>query len=345
MRKLIFWLTLLAGAMGQAVAPPVAIPTAATPDYSKVYTGTDVVQAGTPPFTSASPCNTVVTLPAPYYSRMARTTCQERIGGYVPLGGGMPVTMSNYTDTLIGVVRKGGATEIRGFNEATLQAWLPTTPVVCLSAAFQFSTVNPAQAYCLQEAGVKTPIGVANGTTVYLLTFGTLSTSQCGAVSQCYDPSIVTWSVFKDFAQCQQAPQTKVGWHSDLRVVPGDTLLGISFSWVGGQDTGHLIFFYNSLSQQCTTLDTQGDGITPKYYTADGQAHPVINLLTGKPMQASAVIHGMDTTAVWMTTGGPCTGADCGTTDAPRIFRLSDMAGYGMGTFPITGGHHSSSLS
>jgi hypothetical protein len=72
-----------------------------------------------------------------------------------------------------------------------------------------FSRTNPAVYRCIPTNGTVTPIGTANGTTVYNLTFTLdLVNNYCGfGIGNCYNAIISpTWSVYFYFCTCPQSP-------------------------------------------------------------------------------------------------------------------------------------------
>ena len=337
MRLLLIFLSLLLSA--QAQGPP---------NYPKAYTGTTVIQAGTAPFTSSSPIGTVVRLASPYNMRMSRITgptlsCDGTQAWFtIPGGGGPAGRITNITSTLLAVVTAGNEACVMGYNASSMQVWPMTTlPTLCPGLS-GFSERDPSVWYCLANANHTTPLGKANGTTLYAVTFAPLTGTLCGNTQQCYDPTSASWSVVIDFGICPLATIGNPTWHSNLGIDVNDANFDVGLSWTGGQNTGHLIFVYNSAAKTCSTVDITGDGAHPYVYRDFSLSGSVMqNYMDGTSLYASySGLHETNLGNGWgIISAAKCTGYDCGTGNGDTYFRLSDYSAANINVYSYSSGH------
>lgn len=323
---------------------------AQTRTYSTAYTGADVIQAGTAPFNTLTPANTVVTNQAPYHKRIARLTDTSSLENgqsfTVPGGGSSDAVVTNWNGSLVALESLGGRTYVFGFNRPKMQIFPAADPTVSCSGATAFSRLKPGRWYCLAGSGFQVPgIGNANGTTIYAVDFASAIPGTCGQNAGCYDPSTAAWSVIKDIATCPEATVGAPTWTTFLGVGGKDVDLSVGMSWAGAQGTAHLFFDYRlSSPQTCITYDTVGNGTNAEWYDATGKPNVVMNYVTGEPLQASWKIHDGWTNGGWAEVQRvSCTGSDCGPFGAngPPLINLTTHAGYILAAYPKNGGHFS----
>lgn len=304
--------------------------------YPTAYSGTDVLQAGAPPFTSTTPANTVSTNEPPYNTRIARLTDMLTLRNgsafTVPGGGSSNGVVTNSPGTLVALESLGGEAYVFGYNPSTMQIWPSSNPVVACSGASGFSRGNPVRWYCMPKGETK----------VYAVDFAKLPNGPCG-MAMCYDPSHAIWTVVKDFAACPQASSAAPTWVSFLGVGVKDADLAVSISWTGLQGTAHLFFDYLPATHECITYDTEGNGVSPEWYSIDGEPNVVANYVTGLPLEASWTIHDSWSNGTWAQVSiTKCSGSDCGSEGPPTIY-LPAHAAYVMGKYPGSSGHNTMS--
>jgi hypothetical protein len=328
------------------------------PNYSCLYGGTDVQLPGTPPFSMATPANTVVRLPDLSQGKMVRitdtsfgTTCAPWSATH---SGGDYDVITNWTGTML-LVTCGGSAEVLGFNPTTLQ-------VTNLSQVqTSFKTLNKCTGpsawsrmksksnvlFCKPQANEIRPLGLTTGTQLYSLTFSFAKGNLCGTGNgTCPDPTAAaTWSLVFDFASCPQASSAPILAGSILGTGPNDSIFTNAMSWTGGQNTAHYQFAYIP-GVGCSTLDTQGVG-GAQVYLANGVIEPAINLSTGNPLVANWWIHDNTTNGTWIAVSKEnCVGVDCGVnTDAPELWLPNTQAVQMLSAVSGTGGHESMSKS
>ncbi len=326
------------------------------PTYGCLYTGTEPQLPGTPPFSTATPSNTVVRLSDLSMGKMVRVTDPSFGTACAPWSathsGGDYDVITNTTGTML-LVTCGGSAEVLGFNPETLQ-------VTNLSQAkTAFKTLNkcagpPAWSraksnvlFCKPQANEITPLGTTTGTQLYSLTFPFAMGNLCGTgIGTCPDPTAAaTWALVFDFASCPQASSAPPYSGSILGTGSNDSLFTTAMSWTGGQDTARYQFAYIP-NVGCSTLDTQAVGGAQVHLT-NGLVEPAINRITGTPLAANWWIHNSTTNGSWIAVAKDnCVGADCGIdTDAPELWIPNTQTVQMVSAVSGTGGHGSMSKS
>lgn len=302
--------------------------------YSK-YLGdcidTATIQTPNPaPFTTSTPLNSTGTdasLSSLLISRVTDSTiCSNNAVG--TKSGGDEDVDSNVSETLLALHCDNGVGYVVGFNPTTLQVGQHNiTQVANCPGPDGFSRNNDLLYYCRPGYNANTPLGKANGSTVYSITFSYSPTdTSCGKpAGQCPDPTSGVWAVFYDFATCPQAPTGPVTSGSTLGVGTSgnDVPLTQDLSWTGGQNTARYEFAYDPTSKGCYTLDTQGNGVSPVEYDPNGTSKVVTNQASGQPINAIWYIHDSSTNGKYVSVGDTtmsgyqCVGSDCPTSDGP----------------------------
>lgn len=303
------------------------------PDYVCAYTGTAIVQTPSAPFSATMPVNTVVVEKVLSHAHISRVTSSITGGGLcglnnqwnaTPSGGSNDIVTS--TDTsLVQITCAGGVTYVVGFNSNTLQV-SPVPPAKLpqgssCTGPSNFSRVDKDLWYCKPNQGTQTPVGVADGTTVYKVKF----------TSALVSPQ---WSKFFDFNTCPQYQPGKQIWYSLLGVGINDSAFSQGISYTGGQGTGHLVYYYTPSNGGCSTVDTQGDGLHPIYYNHAGTA------LTISYISATWFVHEVTTNGPWVQiTQTNCKGVDCGLGNGPPVWEANTNNFVMFGTLTSSTGH------
>lgn len=333
--------------------------------YQWAYTGTAAIPTpATAPFSATDPAGTIkadsTLSPNAHIVRLtdAMTGCSVWANNttgpgsfYSTASGGDEDVNTNSTETLVQTRCSGGTSYVVGLNPKTLQV-LGHSDKLC-GGAFTFSQVRDNVAYCRPGSGrVVTVDGVsvkANGMSVYSLTFPYNTSLNCGETS-CPDSSQKPiWRLVVDFAAvCAAAPTTGPKWSSIVSVENGDTVFSEAFSWVGGQDTGHLLFAYTP-GVGCQTVDTAGNGVSPLWYSSVNAAPQVmVSGTTGAPLQMSfSTIHDSTANPNWIAIPHEaCTGVDCGQAGhGPVLWKSGTNVMYSTAAMKQFSGHHSLGLS
>jgi hypothetical protein len=304
--------------------------------YACDYAGVDVVQPGPAPFTSLSPINTVVQETVLSKARISRVTGPSSGGGVckttewnsTPSGGAYDV-ITNVNGTLLGLRCDGGESYIVGFNPHSLQVYPASgTFTIKCNGSLEFSRTNYLEAYCTQ------------GTTLSVITFvKELGTNLCGqGIGSC--PSITTiptWATVYDFSTCPKAPTGSPLWHSILGVGRGDTSFAQAFSYSGGQNTGHILFYLKN--GKCSTFDTQGNGTNPIWYNSSN----VATILSS--VNAVWTIHDVTSNGPYVAIPiGTCKGTACGG-DGPPTWEANTSNVIMFNGILGASGHHDYSMS
>jgi hypothetical protein len=292
-------------------------------DYSHLYAGTDVQLPGPAPFKAADPINTVVTLPDLSHAKMVRITGPELTGlcpvSFVATQSGGSQDITTNVDGTKMLVTCNGATFVLGFNPKTLQVTNPTQIVNKCIGNPAWSRVDPNILYCRPESSTM------------VLAMHITDPSQ---------PATATLAV--DFAKCPKALSTDVSTGSVLGVGNEDQVFTANLSWAGDQDTAHLLFAY-SPSLGCSTLDTQGNNVSPMVYLPNGGAYPAINASTWAPVNATWKLHDSQSNGVWLQSSiaaGTCTGLDCNpASDAGTVWLLGSNTLEMLNEAPVASGH------
>jgi hypothetical protein len=325
-----------------STTPP---PACSPPLYNCDYSASDVVQTPAAPFTALTLTNTKVQESILSKAHIVRITDPTTGGGVcnannqfnATQSGGDNDIVTNTNTTLVVISCAGSFRYVIGYNPTTMQMFPapPATLFNCSIGQVAWSRVDPQSLYCRPASGFVTPIGIANGTTLYKVKFPLAgATNLCGlGVGNCPDPSgVPTWTSVLDFGTCPQAPAGPPTAGSVLGVAPSDTSFSSDYSWTGGQGTARY-FFQFVPGTGCYTLDTIGDSTHPIWYSPGGVA-------TTLTTNASFTIHDSFTYGTWSSVQrASCTGTDCGPGDGSFVwqFGTSNMIAYAK--IPFSGGH------
>jgi len=312
--------------------------------YPKAYNNSNIVQAGPAPFTASDLAGTCKPLPAPYAGQICRLTDPATKTAKTSWTAGVEqASVTNQNGTLIALTTMGSFTYIYSFNPATMKI-LGGGSVIC-AGSLVWDVTKAERAHCFQQNSYAAGnLGKADGKTVYALDFAKASLA-CGK-SNCYSPDNPVWTKEWDLATCPLAGSGTPKWAGMFTIGANDEDLLLAINWdKGGQNTGHLFFDWKlrNSAHKCTTYDTQGNGISPLWYT-DATPHVVTNYFTGAPLQATWFIHEARTIGLWAFSigfAGVCNGADCGKGDGPIVINATTHSAYGLNNqAKPTGGHN-----
>lgn len=329
--------------------------TCGPPNYACLYSGTDVQLPGKSPFNSTIPANTVMTLIDLSKARMSRVTDLSFGNNGKPVNcpqwsathsGGMYDVVTNTLGTMISMTC-GGGTIFLGWNPQTMH-------VTNLNQArTAFSTLNQCLGpsawsretstilYCRPQAMIRTPLGVTTGSQLYSLTFQTASDNLCGTgTGSCPDPTKpAKWALVYDMSNCPAAPKTIVHSGSIIGLAAHDMSFSMNLSYTGVQDTARYEFSYTP-GVGCSTFDSAAIG-GATVYLCSGQQVKAINKDTGKPLQATWLIHDSDSNGDWVEISQhACVGADClPQSDSVELWQPNTPYVLMASTKPNVGGH------
>ena len=326
------------------------------PTYACLYAGIDTQLPGPPPFSTATPANTVVRLPDLSKAKMVRITDSSFGTLCAPWSathsGGDYDVISNTTGTML-LVTCGGSAAALGFNPTTLkvtnlsQAQTSFKTLNKCTGSPAWSRTEPNLLFCKPQANEVTPLGITTGTQLYSLTFPFATGNLCGTGDgTCPDPTkAATWRLVFDFALCPEASSGPAVSASILGTGADDSLFTNAISWSGIQNTARYLFAYIP-GAGCSTLDAQAVGGAVVHLT-NGVVGPALSQATGKPLKANWSIHNATTNGDWIAIAKEsCVGTDCGVdTDAPELWLPNSQTIEMMSAISGTGGHGSMSRS